>query len=216
MTQLDKSMFVYKITNKLINKCYVGKTTKSIEKRFNKHKTNQKGGIKGYLYDSMRKNGFDNFSIELIEEVNSEENVDEREKYWIKKLNTMAPNGYNLTSGGEGGDTSKSPNYIKAIKKRDYNGKNNPMFGRCRKGEKRHPDTGKNISESLYKHWEHNTERKKKASNRMIGKNNPNYGKISVNARRILFENTEYPSLAEAHRDTGRSVQYIKKNGMHT
>lgn len=60
----------------------------------------------------MRKHGFENFNIDIVEEC--KENIDDREIYWIKKLNPD----YNMTLGGEGGDTSSSPNFIKSME--DY------------------------------------------------------------------------------------------------
>lgn len=49
----------------------------------------------------MRKYGIENFQIEQIEE-NDNSILDEREKYWIQFYNSMIPNGYNMTFGGEG------------------------------------------------------------------------------------------------------------------
>lgn len=99
---------IYKIINKIDGKFYIGKTTKLINTRFQFHYYAHKNKMT-YLYKAMRKYGFNNFDIQIIEETTS---LDEREKYWITKLKPQ----YNMTSGGEGGDTSKSPNFIKAIK----------------------------------------------------------------------------------------------------
>lgn len=45
--------------------------------------------------------GVDNFSFEIIEEC-ADNQLNERESYWIQQYNCIAPNGYNMTSGGEG------------------------------------------------------------------------------------------------------------------
>lgn len=103
-------MIIYKITNLINGKFYVGKTTKTADERFKRHFYNHKTG-NTYLYKSMRKYGFNNFIIEILEETNI---LNEREIYWISKLSPE----YNMTKGGDGGDTSKSPNFIKGIKKR--------------------------------------------------------------------------------------------------
>ena len=50
----------------------------------------------------MRKYGIENFTIEVLEECYSREQLNEREIFWIAKLNCKHPNGYNLTDGGEG------------------------------------------------------------------------------------------------------------------
>lgn len=103
-------MIIYKITNLINGKIYVGKTTKSAEERFKRHFYNHKTG-NTYLYKSMRKHGFHNFIIETIEQT---QNLNEKEIFWISELSPE----YNMTKGGDGGDTSQSPNFIESIKRR--------------------------------------------------------------------------------------------------
>ena len=92
--------FIYKITNTVNNKVYIGKTELSIEKRFKEHcRDSQKIRYeKRPLYSAMRKYGIENFTIEKIEETN---NPIERECYWIDYFNSFK-NGYNATLGGDG------------------------------------------------------------------------------------------------------------------
>lgn len=95
--------YIYVITNKVNNKQYVGKTIQSVKERFKEHKYRSKYGTHNHLplYAAIAKYTIDNFTIEQKEEV--EINLlDDRESFWIKELNTLAPNGYNLTLGGEG------------------------------------------------------------------------------------------------------------------
>ena len=93
---------IYKITNNKNNHIYVGQTKLSIEQRFKNHLKNAKKGINRYLYNAMNYYGYENFVIEILEEDVS--NPDEREIYWIEKLDTFH-NGYNMTPGGGGGYT---------------------------------------------------------------------------------------------------------------
>lgn len=91
--------YIYKIINNINNKIYIGQT-KNYKERFAAHK---RKAFESYesskiLYQAFRKYGIENFSFEIIEYV---ENYNEREKYWIQKLNTISPNGYNMTIGGE-------------------------------------------------------------------------------------------------------------------
>lgn len=91
---------IYKITNNINNKCYIGQTS-NIKSRFADHKRNyQLGGLEEdkLLYKAIRKYGIENFSFEVIEE--DIENYNEREKYWISFYNSYK-NGYNMTPGGE-------------------------------------------------------------------------------------------------------------------
>lgn len=101
--------FIYKITNTVNGHMYVGKTTKTIEQRWEEHQRKAKQYPNRYLYDAMNCYGYDKFFIESIEEC-SDEVLDEREKYWIAQLDTIIPNGYNMTIGGDGGNTwNKNP-----------------------------------------------------------------------------------------------------------
>ena len=50
---------------------------------------------------AIAKYGWENFSVEVIEECSAEK-LNERENFWIVALNSKAPNGYNLTDGGDG------------------------------------------------------------------------------------------------------------------
>jgi group I intron endonuclease len=98
-------MKIYKITNTITNKIYVGQTSLSVEDRFAQHLKNAKRKVNRRLYDSINYHGVDNFVIEVIEDKVALSDVDDRERYWIKTLNTVMPNGYNMTDGGGGGNT---------------------------------------------------------------------------------------------------------------
>lgn len=92
--------YVYKITNIINNKIYIGKTYLTIEERWKQH---IKDSIKDSeekrpLYSAMKKYGIENFLIEQIEET---DNPEEREKYWIEFYDSFH-NGYNATIGGDG------------------------------------------------------------------------------------------------------------------
>lgn len=97
--------YIYKITNTQNNKIYIGKTTTCIQDRFSKHVYESKNpNVKGYsfiLHKAFRKYGIDNFTIEEVEEIDNSL-LDSREIYWINIYNSMIPNGYNMTFGGEG------------------------------------------------------------------------------------------------------------------
>lgn len=94
--------FIYKITNDVNGKVYIGKTLFSVEKRWKEHfKDSKKERCKNRpLYRAMNKYGIEHFHIETIEQC-TDENVSEREKYWISYYNSYH-NGYNATYGGDG------------------------------------------------------------------------------------------------------------------
>lgn len=99
---MDNYGYIYVITNTVNNKQYVGQTNaphrRWIEHKYlGKHVPNQ---YTSYLYQAMRKYGTNSFSFQILERVQLSQ-MEEKEKEWITTLNTMAPNGYNLTSGGK-------------------------------------------------------------------------------------------------------------------
>lgn len=94
---------IYKITNQINGKIYIGKTTLPIEKRLKRHFYLASKKINRYLYDAINKYNKENFIIELLEEC--EYNLaNEREIYYINFYNsTNKEMGYNMTIGGDGG-----------------------------------------------------------------------------------------------------------------
>lgn len=93
---------IYKITNLINQKSYIGKTEFSIEKRFRQHtlEINKERSKNRPLYRAMCKYGIENFKIELIE-ICTEAEVNDREQYYIRVYNTYKF-GYNATLGGDG------------------------------------------------------------------------------------------------------------------
>lgn len=92
----QRTGIIYKITNLLNGKVYVGQTVQKLRKRFNQHKHGTGEGID----QAIKKYGIENFKIEPIE-VCPCEMLNEREMFWISHYDCIAPNGYNLTSGGD-------------------------------------------------------------------------------------------------------------------
>lgn len=95
--------YIYKITNKINNKCYIGKTdTQSIASRFKEHclESKRERNKNRPLYKAFNKYGIENFIIEEIEQCDIN-NSCEREKYWIGYFDCFK-NGYNATLGGDG------------------------------------------------------------------------------------------------------------------
>ena len=98
---------IYKITNQVNGKVYIGQTTKSLKERFNKHcwatSSNDVYHQSMAIKLAIHKYGKENFKIELIEECDINK-LDEREVYWISYYDSYN-NGYNCTKGGQNGAT---------------------------------------------------------------------------------------------------------------
>lgn len=93
---------IYKITNKINNKCYIGKAI-NIKRRWIEHRYMAQNSDCNYaLYRAIRKYGLENFSFEIIEECPEDNHtLFEKEQYWIEYYNSFK-DGYNETLGGEG------------------------------------------------------------------------------------------------------------------
>lgn len=89
---------IYKITNNKNRKIYVGQSI-DINDRWKQHKykafNSKEKGYNSAIHLAFRKYGIENFSFEVIEKCQQDE-LDEKEQYWIKKLNSLSPNGYNI------------------------------------------------------------------------------------------------------------------------
>lgn len=182
---------IYKIINKINNKCYIGKS-ENIENRFKHHLVDLRKGnhYNNHLQKSYNKYGEDNFIFDILEECNLNE-LDTKEIYWIKYYRDNNFDLYNICDGGEGG---RMPDYIveankekisKANKGKDYTrhlGKENGMYG---------------------KH--HSEETKLKIISKLDnkGKNNPMYGKRhSIETRK---------KISQSHKKLDYSIIYNKE-----
>lgn len=90
-------MIIYRTTNLLDGKIYIGKDKNNIPSYIG-------SGIR--LLNAIKKYGKDNFKKEILEVCSDEESLNEREIYWIEYYRSYDKSiGYNLTKGGEGGNT---------------------------------------------------------------------------------------------------------------
>jgi len=115
--------YLYKITNIITGKCYIGVTIQpDIKRRWTKHinSVNYKEGCP-ILKKSMKKHGVKNFKFDILI-ICFDQDVVKYEKEYIKKFNSQVPNGYNILSGGQIGDGlvgyKHSPETIEKIKEK--------------------------------------------------------------------------------------------------
>jgi group I intron endonuclease len=92
---------IYKISNLITGKIYIGQTVFTAEKRFSQHvKSSMDKKPKQYIHRSMNKYGIEFFTVEKIDEAYTSDELNQKEYDWIIKEDCMAPNGYNLRAGG--------------------------------------------------------------------------------------------------------------------
>ena len=92
--------YIYKITNKLNGKIYIGQ-----HKQISASEVDTYMGSGNLIKGAISKYGEQNFTKEILEEC-TKETKDEREIFYISKFNSLAPNGYNLTGGGQHAETT--------------------------------------------------------------------------------------------------------------
>ena len=88
--------FIYKITNKVNGKSYIGQTRNTVEFRWRQH---YKAKDNKYFHRAIQKYGKENFEVTTLEKCDVEK-LNDREIYYINKYNTFG-DGYNLTKGGQ-------------------------------------------------------------------------------------------------------------------
>lgn len=78
-------------------KTYIGQTKRNLNKRLYEHETREDCIL---IYNAIQKYGIDNFTCEILYESDDSDKINEMETYFIKELNTLHPNGYNIRTGG--------------------------------------------------------------------------------------------------------------------
>ena len=181
-------MIIYKTTNLITGRIYVGK---------DEGNTPEYIGSGTIIRQSIKKYGKSNFLKETLEHC-SAETINDREKYWIKKLSaTNREIGYNIALGGEGGDTIS----------------NHP-----RKTEiaKTHSEKMKGVGKDIKK-GPLSSECKSKISNALSGHNNPMYGKYhSEETKRKMSDARKGHSPDASTRKKISKANLGRSNGPHS
>nr|DAQ11211.1 MAG TPA: intron associated endonuclease [Bacteriophage sp.] len=92
-------MFIYLIKNNINGKQYIGQTRRSIEQRMCEHQRDAISGRGHYISHAIAKYGWDNFTVNVLAETDSIDELNRLEEYYIRKYNTVEC-GYNLCYGG--------------------------------------------------------------------------------------------------------------------
>lgn len=134
-------MIVYKAQNKINEKIYIGITTKSLNARIYGH-LKRPGWA---LHNALIKYGIQSFVFSIIDVASSFGELKEKEKFWIGFYGCKAPDGYNLTAGGDGNSHPRS----EETKKRISEGhKGQTAWNKGSKGVCKAWNKGKKLSDS--------------------------------------------------------------------
>ena len=106
-------------------KCYIGKTIKDVLQRWKQHR--KKGSGCTAIKNAIKKYGWESFTKSVIDWA-PEHELDNLERYYIKLHNSMSPNGYNLTVGGDGGRLAEESRKKLSVSLKKYMA-NRPQFG---------------------------------------------------------------------------------------
>ena len=93
-------MIIYKVTNKVNGKVYIGQTRHSLETRKIRHLQCARNGYNTHFYQAIRKYGEDNFKWEILCSASSKQELNDLETYFITKYDSIK-HGYNMVDGGD-------------------------------------------------------------------------------------------------------------------
>ena len=141
-------MYIYCIVNKVNGKMYVGKMSKPV-----KYSKSYMGSGK-LIKKAIEKYGKDSFIKKVLEENVAKEELSSKEMFWIKKLNSKLPNGYNLTDGGEGfiglkRSQSQIEKHRKAVTGKKASFETRKKMSESHKGKKKSAEHTLNVSKAL-------------------------------------------------------------------
>jgi len=207
-------MIVYKATNKVNGKSYVGQTSYPLNMRIHRHIQSRRG----IFSNALRKYGPDSFEFETVAWCDTKYKLEFLERFYIKFFDSKVPNGYNLTDGGDGLPGWNHSEETRKKLSESKMGERNPNFNKPspRRGKKHREESKAKDSESKKENWK-NPEYRKKI---IEARKSERYSKSSSATRFRLWENPEYRTRqSEAHkkpRDYPESYRKMaEKNKAH-
>lgn len=198
-------MIIYKITNRVNGRSYIGQTVKSLKQRKRKHLSDAKFYRDSfYFHNAIRKYGLRNFKWEIIHWCGNINFLNQLEIFYIGYYDTYN-NGYNLTEGGGGvrghkhSDETRKKIFLTRIGKK-YSAETLKKMSAARLGKK--------VSAEI----------RKKISLAKIGKNNPSYGKRgkdSFHAKAVIINNKRFDTLKKAAGFVGIGAPGVRRRILH-
>jgi group I intron endonuclease len=188
-------MIIYKITNIINGKSYVGQTKYSLDERWQMHLSDMiKKTDNNYFHNAIHKYGIEKFNKEILYESNDFLIINLMETFKIMVNHShKSEGGYNLTWGGEDNPMNHQDikeKMTKSIKDLWAIPENHKRFSNAMKGKRVNPFTN---------------EHKEKMSKSKMGNKNPNYGKqMTITTLEKRSKNTYMIQYPDKH------IEYIK------
>ena len=220
--------YIYQILNKITKKCYIGETkSKDVVWRWNQHKQKIESN-KGCpaLRDAIKKYGIDNFEFSVVIICFDDERF-KYEREYIRKYNSVVPNGYNITNGGEGGGfqgkthTDQVKNIIKDKLKQKYidNPELKKQLSERNKIVMNNPEIREKVKNGIEnsEKWKKVIEENRRGNYNKIKHNEETKKKISESLKKYHSENIKVVDNVIIERDNklGKKVkQYDMNNNL--
>jgi group I intron endonuclease len=220
--------YIYRILNKITKKCYIGETkSKDVVWRWNQHKQKIESN-KGCpaLRDAVKKYGIENFEFSVLIICFDDERF-KYEREYIRKYNSVVPNGYNITNGGEGGGfqgkthTDQVKNIIKDKLKQKYI--DNPELKKQMSERNKILMSDHEIREKIKngiansEKWKKVIEENRRGNYKKIKHNEESKKKISESLKKYHSKNIKVMNnlIVECHDKRGKKVkQYDTNNNL--
>lgn len=154
-------MQIYKITNNVNGKLYIGKDALD---------RNDYYGSGKLIKRAIKKYGKNNFKKEIIDKCKTVEQLNRKEKFWIKKLNSRIPLGYNIEEGGNGGASFTGNHHTNETKIKISKALLGKKFSKERRKNISKGKLGKSIDGSSRRGLLHSDEHKKRISKSLSGR----------------------------------------------
>jgi group I intron endonuclease len=216
-------MIIYKITNKINQKVYIGQTIYPLWKRWSGHCSPQSKCT--YISHAIQKYGKENFTVEEVDKASSRKELNEKEEYWINFYDSRnQEKGYNLLGGGNArthSDISKKK-MSESRKGKKLTEEHKKNIGTAGKGKKRSKETCENIRKGTtgkkHRPWteEEKIEIGKRSSGRKhtpetIQKMREAQAKISHKKKAYIFTEEHKQKLREARKGRVFSEEIRRK-----
>ncbi len=198
---------IYCYTSRTSGKSYVGQTW-DLGKRYGPNGRR----ARGIFGNAIEKHGWSDFDLVILDEgIETQEELDEDETFWIQYLRTLVPNGYNLTEGGRGGKPSEETRrkMSEARRGRKLSEEHKRKISVTHKGMKLSEETKRKISETN-KGMRVSEETRHKISEANLGR------KHSVESRRNMSKAAMgHPCSEETRRKIGEANKRNKGKSQH-